>query len=222
MFYISKNNLSSIGTEVKYYYRDPYNIGLQIGFQILDEKLSVIDYKKIKNGKQEITIVNGIIQDIFYFYQLDSEAGLLKIKSKTRENNLTEGSEVRYPNNNLANGLIKIIKNENVKKIHVNNGIITKVVEHHDAFFIAFLSVFTLMLLVIVFAILFNQPETDTEVPKNSPTDTLVVTSDQEKMTDSSALPIIDTPTALAPDNTEAEPTVETEAAKESDKININ
>jgi hypothetical protein len=215
--YISKYNLISIGSQGKYYYKDPSYRGLIIGDQILDDNLEIIQFKKIRIGTREITIVNGRIQDIFYLYQLDSESGLLNIKSKTDENNLTVGAEVRYPNNNLANGVIKIHKDPSVKRIHVNNGIIKKVVEHHDTFFIAFLSVFILMIVVIVCAILFNQPKTDIEAPKNNPIDTSLVRSDQEKIADSSAIPTVFSDTTYAaPCDEEAPPPIETTVSTEN------
>lgn len=147
--YISKYNLISIGSQGKYFYKDTYSQGLTIGDQILDDKLEIVQFKKLKVGAKVITIVDGKIQDIFYHYQLDSESGLLKIKSKKNENSLMVGAEVRYLNNNLANGVIKIIKNENIKKIKVNNGIITKVVVHYDPFFITGIIAFFLMIIFL-------------------------------------------------------------------------
>jgi hypothetical protein len=133
--YASKNSLSSIGTEGKYYFSNPYGYpGLLVGLEVLNDEFEVIDSKKIKVNNQEITIVNGKIVDITYNYELDSESGMLKIKSKVKidqYNAISVGAEVRYPSSGyLASGVIKLHNNPTTKKIHVKDGIVTKVVRN--------------------------------------------------------------------------------------------
>ncbi len=168
--YISKNSLSSIGTQGKYYFEDTYGYGLKTGVHVVDAQLEIVDSKKIKIDNKEITIENGKIVSIVYNSQLDSESGILKIKSNSiidEYNMISVGAEVRYPSNYLASGVIKIYNDSNVKKIHVKNGFITKVVFKNQPFLVVILVILMILILGIFCAVFILKTN---QVPENQNT----------------------------------------------------
>jgi hypothetical protein len=150
--YISKNSLRKIGTQGKYYHH--YENGITIGSQILNEDFEVVLSKKIAVDNKEITISNGKIESIIYTYKIGSDSGVLNVKSRTSINDLngiTVGAEVRYGNNNLASGIFKIDNNNGVKRIHVDKGIVIKVVHEYQIALILLLSFFLFLIIVGIY-----------------------------------------------------------------------
>ena len=151
--YASINNYGTIGTDIKYFYSSDYGQELVVGAKVFDEEFQVVKDKKISINSRYITISNGVVSRIEYFYYVSSNKGKIKLSSSYRSpDGLVKGASVSLENGGRVDGKIEILNHTDVLYIIVEDGKIKKI-KNNLSFVttIVIWSIFLLLIFIIIY-----------------------------------------------------------------------
>ncbi len=156
--YATINNYGTIGTDIKYFYSTDYGQELVVGAKVFDEEFQVVKDKKISINSRYVTITNGVVSRIEYFYYVSSNKGKIKLSSSYRSpDGLVKGASVSLENGGRVDGKIEILNRTDVLYIIVENGKIKKI-KNSLSFIppIVIWSIFLLLILLIIYLTRMN------------------------------------------------------------------